>query len=151
LFERAPAALVFTSLGVISLYAGYRRRGTLLPYASGLLLYVPVAVALSAIAGPVEGSLAAGTGMILGSERMSFENDLSRILEASTGVDSESSLLASRLSAVHLRRLGVLTSLVVLVAIASLPMAGVAFYVPVLVSSSTILLLIVYAYSRGQQ
>ena len=150
LLERSPTALTLVALSVLALGAGYFRRGSLLPYVSALLLYVPAAVLVSSVIGPVEGSLAAASALVLGAERMSFESDLAKVLEAPTGVDSETSVLAYRLSSAHLQRLGVLAGLVALVAGLSAPLAGVTFYVPVLVTCASVLLVLVYLYARVQ-
>jgi hypothetical protein len=148
--EQTPTSFVLVGLSILALYLGYARKGSVLPFASGLLLYLPLAIVVSAVAGSVEGCLASASGLVLVSERMSFENDLSKALDVSTGVDAEASLLAKRLSSTHLMRLGVIGILVILVATASLPLAGLTFYVPLLITSTVVLMLVVYSYARRQ-
>lgn len=149
--EQRVTSLSLVGLGILAMYLGYVRRGSLLPYVSGLLLYVPLAVVVSSVIGPVEGCLATASAVVLGSEQMSFENDLSRILETPTGVDLEASLLAGRLSSIHLRKLEGLAAMVTLVAVASLTLAGVVFYAPALISCAIILIIMVYSYVRIQR
>jgi peptidoglycan/LPS O-acetylase OafA/YrhL len=148
--EQTPTSFVLIGLTILALYLGYARKGSLLPFASGLLLYLPLAIVASAAIGSVEGCLASASGLVLVSERMSFENDLSKVLDVPTGVDAEASLLAKKLSSTHLTRLGIIGILVVLVATASLPLAGLTFYVPLLITSAVVLMLVVYSYSRRQ-
>jgi hypothetical protein len=148
--NQSPTSLGLVGLSVLALYLGYRRKGSVLPYLSSLLLYVPLAVTLSLAIGPVEGCIASASALALVSERMSFENDLSKVLEVPTGLDSEVSQLAARISSAHLQKLGIYGILILVVAGISLPLAGLTFYAPVLVSAAAFLMVVVYSYARSQ-
>ncbi len=72
---------------------------------AGLLLYPVLAVALTAVLPVIWSFLASGLFVIAICERMTFEYEVSTVLESPTGVDAETRLRVSEVSRAHARRI----------------------------------------------
>lgn len=164
--RRRIAALVYASAGVaalldpsyvglslatgcvILLTIGYRFRGDLALVASGWLLYLPLATAFAFAFGPFWSYLVSATYLVVLTERLSFENQLSYALESPAGVDAEGKRLASQLSGIHLRRLGQVVILVVVIGGLSLAASVVFSAVTILILASVMLCIVLGIYAR---
>ena len=103
-----------------SLVAGFIRKRVLPTLLAGLLLYPALAMALTTLLPAAWSYLLSGLFVIVICESMTFEYDVSAVLESPTGIDAETRSLLSEVSRAHTRR----TSLYV--ALAALVMAGSA-------------------------
>jgi hypothetical protein len=143
-----PLILALVSFSVVSLTVGYRYRSALATFTAGWLLYYPLALTLVFLLGPVAAYLAAGVAVTALSERLSFENELSLVVEAPTVVDAEALGLANRLAAAHTKKLAQFLLVVVVVFAASVPLAGLTPTAAVVMSVAVILMFVTYAYVR---
>jgi hypothetical protein len=132
---------------VVLLTVGYRFRGDLASVASGWLLYFPLATAFTPVLGPLWSYLASGTYLAVITERLSFDNKISLVLEAPAGVDAEAKRRADLLSRTHLRRLAQVTLLVGVIAGLSLAGSLVFAEATVLILASVMLLIAVGYYA----
>jgi hypothetical protein len=144
--------LGFSAACAVVLTLGYRYRGDFMLVASGWLLYLPLSAVLYPAFGDFWSYLVAGSILAILTERMSFENQMSRVLEAPKGIDYESRRLAGELSRSHLRRLLMVASFTVGVAIVSSVVSFVVSAVTFLIFGSVMLLVLVAVYAwRGAQ
>ena len=148
LLVETPLVATLVVASAACLTAGYRFRLDLSLFAAGWLLYYPLSLVLWAGVGALDGFLVSATVVTVLSERLSFENDLSLVTEASTGVDGEALRLAGGLSSAHWKRLGGFALVTFAVASAAALLSRTTQAVTVLVSFSLILMFALYAYVR---
>jgi hypothetical protein len=146
--DPGPLGLGLSAGSVILLTLGYRFRGDLALVASGWLLYLPLAAALAYALGPFWSYLASGAYLVAVTERLSFDNQLSVVLEAPGGIDAEGKRLSDELSANHLRRVMTVALLVIAIATLSAAASLVVSAVTVLVLASLMLFIVVGMYAR---
>lgn len=144
--------LGFSAACTLVLTFGYRYRGDFMLVASGWLLYLPLATVLYPVFGVFWSYLVAGSLLAILTERLSFENQTSYVLEAPKGIDHESRKLAAELSGKHLRRLVTVASFAASIVVLSSVVSLIISAVTVLVFGSVILLVIIAVYAwRGAQ
>jgi hypothetical protein len=148
LLLESPLVIAMAIAAIACLAVSYRYRLSFASYLTGLFLYYPLALVLSSPLGIVDGFLVSATVVVVLSERMSFENEISPVVEATLGVDSETIDLANTLGSYHWRKLGEFVLLASIVAGASLLLGTTSQLVQVLVSSTMILMFVVFAYVR---
>jgi len=143
-----PLVFVLVSVSVVSLTVGYRYHSALATFVAGWLVYYPLALVLELLLGPVAAFLAAAAAVTTLSERLGFENELSLVVEAPMGVDTEALGLANRLSAAHMKKLAEFLLIVLAVFVVSVPLAGLTPTAAVVMSVAVILMFVAYAYVR---
>jgi hypothetical protein len=143
----SPVVVFLVGMSVTSLVYGFRRRSEAGVLAAGWLLYFPLSVALLGYLGIVWSFLVCATYVTLVTERLSFENELSEVLESKTGLDAEAKALASRLSRDEATRVLRLLGLIVVVSGAGFVLTGANTDVSLLVFIVLLLLLASAAYA----
>jgi hypothetical protein len=144
--SRVSLYLVLGSAAALT--AAYATRGVLLTFLAGWLMYYPVGLVLSAYVGVVGGFLASGFIVVLLAERLSFDAEISGVLESPSGVDAEVKTRALELSHEHSRQLLMLSGAFAAVAAVSIPVAKVTPYAGVLVASAVLLMFLLRSYAR---
>lgn len=146
--EPAPVFVVLLAGCALLVSLGYRYRQPFASFAAGWMLYYPLANLLSLVVGGIVGYLSAGVLCVVLAERLSFDSDISKVMEAPHGVDAEAERLAEGLRKVHGRTLGWYALLCAAVVAASVPAAGALTLAPVLVTAAVLLMFVAYAYVR---
>ena len=139
-------AAVLAAGCAVSLLVGLTWRRTMPTIFAGCLLYAPLAVALTSILPGTWGYLASGLFIIVISERMTFEYDVSAVLESPTGVDARVRSLVSDVSRAHARKLLTYAALATIVIAASAFASYFTVYASELVAASVLLMLVVLVY-----
>jgi len=132
---------------VFLLTVGYRFRVDFALVLSGWFLYLPLAGILSALFGPFWSFLASGTIVVVVTERLSFQNQLSFVLENPVVIDTEVKRLAEELSRAHAKRLTQAVALVTTIGILSAIGALVFSAVYVLMLSSVLIMVAIGFYA----
>ncbi len=148
LITETPLVIALASASVIAVSLGYRYRNVLATFAAGWALYFPLAVAFSLVLGPIPSYLASALVVTVLPERLSFDSELSLVLEAPMGVDAEALSLAGRLSSTHSKRVGEFLLVVAVVFAASVPLARLTPTVAVVMSVAVVLMFAAYGYVR---
>lgn len=146
--EPTPVFLLFLICSVLALSLGYRFRQSFLAFLAAWLLYFPLGNLLGEAAGAPLGFLSSGVVVIVLGERLSFDSDLARVLEAPEGVDAEAERRSTRLKSVHARTLAWYAVLCAAVIGVSVPTAALLSYAPVLVTAAVLLMFVAYSYVR---
>lgn len=141
-------SFVLVALSLVALGLGYGRRSSPSVAVAGILLYQPLAVVLTFLIPGLWSYVASALILVVLSERLSFEYQLSSVLDSPAGTDEESRVLAERLSKSHARVL--IAYAIVAAGVSSLsPLAsGVVFYSSVLAVASILLMLVLWTNSR---
>jgi hypothetical protein len=139
--------IAFVGICMAALLIGYRWRRTYLTATGGWLLYLPLAGALSAYLPALLCYLGSGLFVIVVSEGLVFEYEVSEVLEAPAGVDSEAALLASDVRCAHNRKLLAYCSLAAALMAASYAASGVTYYSSYLMAAAMLLVLVIAMYA----
>jgi len=139
--------LILAITCVSLLTVGYRFRVDFALVLSGWFLYFPLAGILSVLFGPFWSFLVSGTIIVVVTERLSLQNQLSFVLENPVAIDTEVKRLAEELSRVHVKRLIQVVALVT--AIGFLAAAGALAFsaVSVLMLASVLILVAIGFYA----
>jgi hypothetical protein len=114
---------------------------------AGLLLYPALAVALTRVLPATWSYLASGLFVIVVCERMTFEYDLSAVLESPTGIDAEARSLASEVSRAHTRKISLYVALAALVIAGSAMVSAFTLYASVPIAAAMLLILVILVYA----
>jgi len=139
--------LALATASVVLLTVGYRLKRDFVSIVSGWFLYLPLAAVLFFVFGPFWSYLASGVYIAAITERLSFENQLSVVLEAPEGVDAEAKRLAADLSSHHLRRLATVLSFVAAIGILSAAVSTILSAVTILILASVMVLIALGMYA----
>lgn len=144
-----PTTIGFAlTIGCVTLLTlGYRFRVDFALVLSGWFLYFPLAAVLSIFFGQFWSFLASGTVLVMITERLSFQNQLSFALESSVVIDTEVKRLAEEISGMHARRLIQLVILVTIIGVLSALGALLFSTVSVLILASVLILIIFGIYA----
>lgn len=145
--EPSAPVVAVVAVSVVALIYGYSRRSEAAVLAAGWLLYVPLSLLLLPYLGDIWSFLAVAIYVAAIIERLSFENELSEVLESPTGLDAEAKALADRLSARELLRLLELIALSLGVGAVSASVVGANTNVSVLTTVTLLLLFATAAYA----
>jgi hypothetical protein len=114
---------------------------------AGLFLYPPLAVALTRVLPAAWSFLASGLFVIVVCERMTFEYEVSAVLESPTGVDAEVRSRVSEVSRAHARKISMYVGLAALVIAGSAAASAFTVYAPELIVAAMLLILVILVYA----
>jgi hypothetical protein len=140
-------ASVMVAACLASLLVGFLRRRLVPTLLAGLLLYPALAVALTKVFPATWSYLASGLFVIVICERMTFEYDLSAVLESATGIDTEARSLASEVSRAHTRKMSLYVALAALVIAGSAAASAFTVYASELIAAAMLLMLVILVYA----
>lgn len=140
-------ASVLAAACAASLVAGFVWKRVLPTLLAGLLLYPPLAVALTRVLPAAWSYLASGLFVIVVCERMTFEYDVSKALESPTGIDAEARSRVSEVSRAHTRKMFLYVALAALVIAGSAATSAYTLYAPELIAAGMLLMLAVLFYA----
>jgi len=147
LLDPSAPVVALVAVSVVALTYGYSRRSEAAVLASGWLLYVPLSLVLLPYLGGIWSFLAVAIYVSAVIERLSFECELSEVLESPTGLDAEARSLAGRLSERELLRVLELIALSAGVGAVSASLVGANTNVSVLTTVTLMLFLATAAYA----
>lgn len=130
-----------------SLMAGLTWKRVMPTLLAGCLLYPVLAVALARVLPPAWSVFASGLFVIVVCERLTFEYELSVVLESPTGIDEEARSRASEISRAHARRMSLYIVLAVLVIAGSAAASAFTVYASELIAAAMLLMLTVLVYA----
>jgi len=150
----AAAVISWNSLGSVmvgacaaSLVAGFVWKRVLPTLLAGLLLYPPLAMALTSLLPPAWSCLASGLFVIVVCERMTFEYEASAMLGSPTGIDAEARSLVSEVSRAHTRKVFLYIALAALVIAGSAAATAFTVYASELIAAAMLLVLAIFVYA----
>lgn len=114
---------------------------------AGMLLYPVLAVALAMVLPATWSFLAAGLFVIVVCERMTFEYELSAVLESPTGVDAEARRLISEVSRAHAKKTSLYVALAALVIAGSAITSAFTLYASEFVAAAMLLMFVILVYA----
>lgn len=142
-----PLASVMVAACAASLLVGFVRKKVLPTLLAGLLLYPPLALALTRVLPATWSYLATGLFVIVICERATFEYEVSTVLGSPTGIDAEARSLASEVSKAHARKMYLYVALAALVIAGSAVASAFTVYAPELVAAAMLLMVAVFVYA----
>ena len=131
----------------ISLLVGLVWKRPMPTLLAGLFLYPPLAVALTRVLPAAWSFLASGLFVIVVCERMTFEYEVSAVLESPTGVDAEVRSRVSEVSRAHARKISMYVGLAALVIAGSAAASAFTVYAPELIVAAMLLILVILVYA----
>jgi hypothetical protein len=141
-----PLATFMVGACTVALLVGFRWKRGLPTLAGGWLLYPPLAVALTKFIPAFWSYLASGLFIIVVSERLIFEYEVSLVLESPVGVDAEARSLVSELSKAHAKKMSAYVALAVAVMAASAAVSDTTHYASELIAATLFLIIIIAIY-----
>ena len=138
---------VLAAASTASLLAGTARKRVMPTLLAGLLLYPALAVALTRVLPAAWSCFASGLFLIVVCERMTFEYEVSAVLECPTGVDAEARSLVSAVSRAHTKRMSIYVALAALVVAGSAAASAFTVYASELIVAAMLLMLVVLVYA----
>lgn len=144
---RSPLASVMVVACTASLLVGFVWKRPMPTLLAGLLLYPPLAVALTRVLPIAWSFLASGLFVIVVCEKMTFEYEVSAVLESPTGVDAEARSRVSEVSRAHARKMSMYVALAALVIAGSAAISAFTVYAPELIVAAMLLMLVVLVYA----
>jgi|GEM_PF-564785 len=144
-----PLASVMVGACAASLVAGFVWKKVLPTLIAGLLLYPPLAMALTTALPPSWSCLASGLFVIVVCERMTFEYEVSAVLVSPTGIDAETRSLASEVSRAHAKKMSLYVVLAAMVIAGSAVASAFTVYASELIAAAMLLVLAVFVYARA--
>ncbi len=145
----STAGLALVALSLLSLIFGYRRKWGPSTAAVGLFLYYPVAISLGRVVPGGWNYAASAVLLIILSESLSFEYQLSTALDVPFGVDEESRVLTAKLSKSHGVKLVLYAGGAIALSAASVLATVLTRYPPLLPLVSVLLVFALWAYTRS--
>lgn len=142
-----PVASLMVGACAISLLAGLAWKRVLPTLLAGCLLYPVLAVALTRVLAPTWSFLASGLFVIVVCERMTFEYELSIVLESPTGIDAEARSRGLEVSRAHMRKTFLYVALAALVIAGSWVASAFTVYASELIVTTMLLMLVVLVYA----
>jgi hypothetical protein len=146
-FAGNPLGSAMVAACVALLLAGYVWKKTMPTLLSGLLLYPVLAVALAGVLPVTWSFLASGLFVIVICERMTFEYEVSTVLESPTGIDAEARLRTSAVSKAHTRKMSMYVALAALVIACSTAVSVFTVYASELTVAAMLLMLALLVYA----
>lgn len=144
----SSVGLVLVALSLVALFVGYVKRSGRTTVGAGLCLYYPLSLALSRIVSGAWSYLASATVLIVITEGLAFQYQLSSVLDSPRGVDEESRLLASALSKSHTSSLVWFTLLSSVVSSFSLVASKAPQFAPLIAAAAIALMVVTRLYAR---
>lgn len=138
---------VMAAASTASLLGGIAWKRVMPTLLAGLLLYPALAVALTRVLPAAWSCLASGLFLIVVCERMTFEYDVSAVLESPTGVDAEARSLVSHVSRAHTKKMSTYVALAALVIAGSAAASAFTVYASELIVAAMLLMLVVFVYA----
>lgn len=142
-----PLASILVAVCAISLLVGLAWKMVLPTLLAGCLLYPVLAVALTGVFSATWSFLASGLFVIVVCERMTFEYELSTVLESPTGIDAEARSQALEVSRAHIRKISLYVALAALVIAGSWTVSAFTVYASELIAATMLLMLVVLVYA----
>lgn len=130
-----------------SLLAGLAWKKAMPTLLAGCLVYPVLGVTLARVLPVAWSFLASGLFLIVVCERITFEYEVSEVLESPTGVDAEARSRASEVSKSHARKMAQFVALAALVMAGSAIVSAFSIYASVLVAAAILLVLVVLVYA----
>jgi hypothetical protein len=130
-----------------SLLVGFMWKRPMPTLLAGLLLYPPLAAALTTVFPATWSYLASGLFVIVICERMTFEYEVSAVLGSPNGIDAEARSLASEVSRAHAKRVFLYVALAALVIAGSAVASAFTVYASVLIAVAMLLMLVILVYA----
>ncbi len=138
---------VLAAVCAASLLAGLVWKRVLPTLFAGCLLYPVLAVALTRVFPATWSFLASGLFVIVVCERMTFEYDVSMVVESPTGVNAETKSWVSEVSRAHTRKMSRYVALAALVIAGAAAASASTVYASELVAAAMLLMLVVLVYA----
>lgn len=142
-----PLASIMVAACLAFFLVGYVQKRPLPTLFAGLLLYPPLAWALTTAFPATWSYLASGLFAIVICEKMTFEYEVSTVLGSLTGIDSETRSLATEVSKEHTKKVSLYVALVALVIAGSAATSAFTSYASVLTASAMLLMLSILIYA----
>jgi hypothetical protein len=142
-----PVASVMVAACAIFLLVGLAWKRVLPTLLAGCLLYPVLAVALTRGLLATWSFLASGLFVIVVCERMTFEYELSTVLESPTGIDAEARSRALEVSRAHMRKISLYVALAAFVIAGSVVVSTFTVYASELIAATMLLMLVVLVYA----
>jgi hypothetical protein len=143
-----PLASTMVAACLVFFLVGYMWKRPLPTLLAGLLLYPPLAWALTTTIPATWSYLASGLFSIIICERMTFEYEVSAVLGSPTGIDAETKSLASELSKEHTKKVFLYVALAALVIAGSVATSAFTSYATVLTTAVMLLMLAILVYAK---
>ena len=142
-----PLVSVMVAACTVSLLVGIVWKRVMPTLLAGLLLYPDLAMALARVLPATWSYLASGLFVIVICERMTFEYEMSAVLESPTGVDAEARSLVSEVSRAHTKKMSMYIALAAFVITGSAAASAFTVYASELIAAAMLLMLVVLVYS----
>lgn len=142
-----PLASVMAGACAAFLVAGVVWKRVLPTLLAGVLLYPPLAMALTRLLPPAWSCLASGLFVIVDCERITFEYETSAMLGSPTGIDTEARSLVSEVSRAHTRKVFQYVALAALVIAGSVAASAFTVYASELIAAAMLLVLAIFVYA----
>jgi hypothetical protein len=142
-----PLMSVMVAACAASILAGFVEKRVLPTLFAGCLLYPALAVALTRVFPATWSCLASGLFVIVICERMTFEYEVSTVLESPAGVDTEARALASEISRAHTKKMSLYVALAALVIAGSAAASAFTVYASELIAAAMLLMFVVLVYA----